>query len=226
MGKITERLYNGIVKENPTFVQMLGMCPTLAVTTSAINGAGMGLATTVILTMSNLVISLLRKVIPDKVRIPAYIVVIASFVTIVQFIMQAYVPSLYESLGIFIPLIVVNCIILGRAESYASKNSVVPSIFDGIGMGLGFTLGLTVIGVIRELLGSGTVFNFQILPVSFEPISIFVFAPGAFLVLAFIIAFINKMNIIKAKKAGEEPELCTLADCANCQNAACKGKEE
>ncbi len=226
MGKITERLYNGIVKENPTFVQMLGMCPTLAVTTSAINGAGMGLATTVILTMSNLVISLLRKVIPDKVRIPAYIVVIASFVTIVQFIMQAYVPSLYESLGIFIPLIVVNCIILGRAESYASKNSVIPSIFDGIGMGLGFTVGLTVIGVIREFLGSGTIFNIQILPESFETISIFVFAPGAFLVLAFIIAFINKMNIVKAKKAGKEPELCTLADCANCQNAACKGKEE
>lgn len=226
MGKITERLYNGIVKENPTFVQMLGMCPTLAVTTSAINGAGMGIATTVILTMSNLVIALLRKVIPDKVRIPAYIVVIASFVTIVQFIMQAYVPSLYASLGIFIPLIVVNCIILGRAESYASKNPVIPSIFDGIGMGLGFTLGLTVIGTIREFLGSGTIFNFQILPESFETISIFVFAPGAFLVLAFIIAFINKMNINKAKKTGAKAELCKLADCANCQNKACAGREE
>ena len=156
MGKITERLYNGIVKENPTFVQMLGMCPTLAVTTSAINGLGMGLTTTVILAMSNLMISLLRKFIPDKVRIPAFIVIIASFVTIVQFLLQAYIPSLNASLGLFIPLIVVNCIILGRAEAYASKNPVIPSIFDGIGMGLGFTVGLTTIGIIRIL------FNFTI----------------------------------------------------------------
>ena len=140
MGKLSERLYNGIVKENPTFVQMLGMCPTLAVTTTAINGIGMGLATTVILTLSNLLIAMLRKVIPDKVRIPAFIVIIASFVTIVQFIMEAFVPSLYASLGLFIPLIVVNCIILGRAESYASKNKPLPSVFDGIGMGLGFTI--------------------------------------------------------------------------------------
>ena len=141
MGKIAERLKNGIITENPTFVQMLGMCPTLAVTSSAINGLGMGLTTMVILTMSNFMISLLRKLIPDKVRIPAYIVIIASFVTIVQFVLQAYIPSLNDSLGIFIPLIVVNCIILGRAESYASKNPVIPSIFDGIGMGLGFTVG-------------------------------------------------------------------------------------
>ena len=153
MGKIAERLKNGIITENPTFVQMLGMCPTLAVTSSAINGLGMGLTTMVILTMSNFMISLLRKLIPDKVRIPAYIVIIASFVTIVQFVLQAYIPSLNDSLGIFIPLIVVNCIILGRAESYASKNPVIPSIFDGIGMGLGFTVGLTTIGFIREILG-------------------------------------------------------------------------
>jgi electron transport complex protein RnfE len=152
MNKYTERLYNGIIKENPTFVQMLGMCPTLAVTSSAINGLGMGLATTAVLVMSNLMISLLRKVIPDKVRIPAYIVIIASFVTIVGFLMQAYTPDLYDSLGVFISLIVVNCIILGRAESYASKNPVLPSVFDGIGMGLGFTLGLTIIGIIREFL--------------------------------------------------------------------------
>ncbi len=240
MGKLTERLYNGVVKENPTFVQMLGMCPTLAVTTSAINGAGMGLATTVILTLSNLMISLLRKVIPDKVRIPAYIVIIASFVTIVQFVMQAYIPSLYDSLGIFIPLIVVNCIILGRAESYASKNKALPSVFDGIGMGLGFTLGLTVIGTIREFLGSGSIFNLDLVELikdnnvwllsdivgseSFSTISIFVFAPGAFFVLAFVIAFINKRNINKAKKKGEKPELCKLADCANCQNTMCQGK--
>ena len=161
MGKIAERLKNGIITENPTFVQMLGMCPTLAVTSSAINGLGMGLTTMVILTMSNFMISLLRKLIPDKVRIPAYIVIIASFVTIVQFVLQAYIPSLNDSLGIFIPLIVVNCIILGRAESYASKNPVIPSIFDGIGMGLGFTVGLTTIGIIREILGSGSIFGFS-----------------------------------------------------------------
>lgn len=246
MGKISERLKNGIITENPTFVQMLGMCPTLAVTTSAINGAGMGLTTMVILTLSNLFISLLRKFIPDKVRIPAFIVIIASFVTMVQFLLQAYIPSLYESLGLFIPLIVVNCIILGRAESYASKNQVIPSIFDGIGMGLGFTVGLTVIGMIRELLGSGSIFGYNILDklnslisenagskvVStleeqgiFEPTSIFVFAPGAFFVLAFIIAFINHRNIKKAKKSGTKPELCSLADCAACTNTACHGKE-
>lgn len=221
MGKLTERLYNGIVKENPTFVQMLGMCPTLAVTTTAINGIGMGIATTVILTLSNLFISLLRKVIPDKVRIPAYIVIIASFVTIVQFVLEACIPSLYNSLGIFIPLIVVNCIILGRAESYASKNKPLQSIFDGIGMGLGFTVGLTCIAMVRELLGSGSVFGFELFS---TPISIFINPPGAFFVLAFLIAFLNYRNIKKAKKTGEKPELCKLADCANCQNHACAGK--
>ncbi len=162
-----ERLYNGIVKENPTFVLMLGMCPTLAVTTSAINGLGMGLATTVVLVMSNMLISLLRKVIPDGVRMPAYIVIVASFVTIVQMVLQAYVTSLYDALGLYIPLIVVNCIILGRAESYASKNKVIPSIFDGLGMGLGFTIGLTSIGIVRELIGTGKIFNLQLLPKSY-----------------------------------------------------------
>ena len=157
-----ERLYNGIIKENPTFVLMLGMCPTLATTTSAINGLGMGLTTMVILAMSNMMISLLRKVIPDGVRMPAYIVIVASFVTIVQFVLQGFIPTLYSALGIYIPLIVVNCIILGRAEAYASKNGVISSLFDGIGMGLGFTIGLTCIGIVRELLGSGKIFGFQL----------------------------------------------------------------
>ncbi len=156
-----ERLYNGIVKENPIFVLMLGMCPTLAVTTSAINGLGMGLSTMVVLALSNFLISALRKVIPDKVRIPAYIVIIATFVTLVELILHAYVPSLYEALGIYISLIVVNCIILGRAESYASKNKMFHSLFDGIGMGLGFTLALTLIGLVREFLGAGTIFGFS-----------------------------------------------------------------
>ena len=153
MNSAGERLYNGIIKENPTFVMMLGMCPTLAVTTSAMNGLGMGLTTMVILAMSNLIISMLRKVIPDDVRVPAFIVIVASFVTIVQFLLQAYIPSLNESLGLYIPLIVVNCIILGRAEAYASKNPMIASLFDGIGMGLGFTVGLTSIGLVREQIG-------------------------------------------------------------------------
>ncbi len=181
MNKYTERLYNGLIKENPTFVLMLGMCPTLAVTTSAINGVGMGLSTTVVLVLSNMLISMLRKIIPDSVRMPAFIVVVASFVTIVQFLLEGFVPSLYDSLGLYIPLIVVNCIILGRAESYASKNPVLPSIFDGLGMGLGFTLGLTSIGIVRELIGAGTLFNYQILPDSYQPITIFILAPGHFL---------------------------------------------
>lgn len=159
MKQCMERLYNGIIKENPTFVLMLGMCPTLAVTTSAINGLGMGLSTMVVLALSNLMISAMRKIIPDKVRIPAYIVIIATFVTLVELLLHAYVPALHESLGIYISLIVVNCIILGRAESYASKNKMMPSLFDGIGMGLGFTLALTLIGLVREFLGTGTVFG-------------------------------------------------------------------
>lgn len=191
MNRCTERLYNGLIKENPTFVLMLGMCPTLAVTTSAINGIGMGLSTTVVLVLSNMLISMLRKIIPDSVRMPAFIVVVASFVTIVQFLLEGFVPSLYDSLGLYIPLIVVNCIILGRAESYASKNPVLPSVFDGIGMGLGFTAGLTSIGIVRELIGSGKIFNFQVLPDTYEPITIFILAPGAFFVLAGLTALQN-----------------------------------
>ena len=183
MNKCIERLYNGIIKENPTFVLMLGMCPTLAVTTSATNGLGMGLSTTAVLVMSNAMISLLRKMIPDKVRIPAFIVVVASFVTVVQLLLQAYVPAVYNALGIYIPLIVVNCIILGRAEAYASKNDVLSSAFDGLGMGLGFTLSLTCIGLVRELIGGGAVFGHVVIPEDFH-ISIFVMAPGAFFVLA------------------------------------------
>lgn len=211
MNKCTERLYNGLVKENPTFVMMLGMCPTLAVTTSAINGIGMGLSTTVVLIFSNLLISMLRKIIPDSVRMPAFIVIVASFVTIVQFLLQGFVPSLYDSLGIYIPLIVVNCIILGRAESYASKNPVVPSIFDGIGMGLGFTVGLACIGIVRELIGSGKIFGVQIMPGSYEPVTIFILAPGAFLVLAGLVALQNKMKA-KAEKNNKKPAEATAAE--------------
>lgn len=225
MNKCTERLYNGIVKENPTFVQMLGMCPTLAVTSTAMNGLGMGLATTAVLTMSNIMISALRKVIPDKVRIPAFITIIASFVTIISFLMQAYTPDLYESLGVYIALIVVNCIILGRAESYASKNPVIPSLFDGLGMGLGFTVGLTAIGVIREFLGAGAIFGISITKDLFDPIAIFSFNPGAFFVLAFIIAGINAYEIRKSKKTGEKPKLRRIDGCSDCTNVTCQGKD-
>lgn len=218
MNKCTERLYNGLIKENPTFVLMLGMCPTLAVTTSAINGIGMGLSTTVVLVLSNMLISMLRKVIPDSVRMPAFIVVVASFVTIVQFLMQGFVSSLYDSLGIYIPLIVVNCIILGRAESYASKNPVIPSMFDGIGMGLGFTVGLTAIGMVRELLGSGKLFNFQILPESYEPITIFILAPGAFFVLAGLTALQNvaKKRAMEKGDAKKAAQIGCGTNCAEC----------
>lgn len=225
MSKTMERLKCGIVTENPTFVQMLGMCPTMAVTTSAINGIGMGLTTTVILILSNMMIAALRKVIPDKVRIPAYIVIVASFVTIVQFLLQGFVPSLYDSLGIYIPLIVVNCIILGRAESYASKNNVWLSMFDGIGMGLGFTIGLTSIGIFRELFGNGTIFGFRLMPTGYEPVTILILAPGAFFVLACIIAVQNKVRIEKAKKAGMTVTACEKSgDCSACTNRLCGGK--
>ena len=224
MNKCTERLMNGLVKENPTFVLMLGMCPTLAVTTSAINGIGMGLSTTAVLIMSNMMISMLRKIIPDSVRMPAFIVIVASFVTIVQFLMEGFVPSLYDSLGLYIPLIVVNCIILGRAESYASKNPVIPSIFDGIGMGLGFTVGLTSIGIVRELIGSGKIFNMQILPDSYEPFTIFILAPGAFFVLACLVALQNKVKNNLARKGKKVPEAAGCgASCASCGNAAACG---
>ena len=183
----------GLVKENPILVLLLGCCPTLATTTSAINGMSMGLATTFVLIMSNLVISLLKGFIPDKVRIPCFIVVIASFVTIVQLVMQAYVPDIYETLGLFIPLIVVNCIVLGRAEAFASKNPVFPSILDGAGMGLGFTFALTILGCIRELLGSGTMFGFRILPETAN-ILLFILPPGAFICLGFLIAIVNQFR--------------------------------
>lgn len=228
MNKNVERLYNGIIKENPTFVLMLGMCPTLAVTSSAMNGLGMGLSTTVVLVLSNLLISAFRKVIPNGVRMPAFIVIVASLVTMVQFMMNAYTPSLSESLGVYIPLIVVNCIILGRAESYASKNPVVPSIFDGIGMGLGFTVGLTCIGLIREILGAGQIFGHQVLSLNwFTPITIFVMAPGAFLVLACLVAI---MNIVRDKMEAKgkplaAPSGCLAGDCASCgQSAMCTGR--
>ena len=224
MNKYVERLYNGIIKENPTFVLMLGMCPTLAVTSSAINGLGMGLSTTVVLVCSNLLISLFRKIIPNGVRMPAYIVIVASLVTVVQFLMQAYLQTLSAALGVYIPLIVVNCIILGRAESYASKNNAVLSIFDGLGMGFGFTIGLTLIGLIREILGAGTAFDIQIFGEWFTPITIFIMAPGAFLVLAFLVA---GMNIIRKRMEAKgtplaEPAGCLAGDCTHC-GAACPG---
>ena len=183
-------LLKGIIRENPTFVLILGMCPTLGTTTSAINGAGMGIATMFVLIMSNIVISLIKNLIPDKVRIPAFIVVIASFVTVIQLLMEAYVPSLYETLGVFIPLIVVNCIILGRAEAFASKHHVLDSALDGLGIGLGFTLSLTVIGAVREILGSGSVFGYKF--IEGDGMIAFVLAPGAFLVLGYLMVLFNK----------------------------------
>lgn len=191
MNNAVKTLTNGILKENPTFGLVLGMCPTLATTTSAINGMSMGLATMFVLICSNVVISLLKNLIPDKVRIPAFIVVIATFVTIVQLLMQAYVPTIYATLGLFIPLIVVNCIVLGRAEAFAAKNSVGLSALDGIGMGLGFTLSLTLIGAVRELLGTGHIFNQPIINEHYGML-IFVLAPGAFIVLAYLMALIQK----------------------------------
>ncbi|MGV8827101.1 MAG: electron transport complex subunit RsxE [Breznakibacter sp.] len=184
---------NGLIKENPSLVLLLGMCPTLGVTSSAINGLGMGLATAFVLTMSNLVVSLVKDFIPDKVRIPAFIVIIATFVTVVEMTMQAYVPALFDSLGLFIPLIVVNCIVLGRAEAFASKNGPIPSLFDGLGMGLGFSFSLTLLGMIRELLGSGKAFGITIYPENYGML-IFVLAPGAFIALGFLIAVINRLK--------------------------------
>ena len=220
-----ERLYNGIVKENPTFVLTLGMCPTLAVTTSAVNGLGMGLTTMVVLALCNLIISALRKIIPDKVRIPAFIVIAASLVTMMQLLLQGFIPSLYDSLGIYIPLIVVNCIILGRAESYASRNPVLPSLFDGIGMGLGFTIGLASIGIVRELIGAGTIFGVQVMPSFYQPITIFILAPGAFLVLSLLTAAQNRVKR-KMQEKGKETKIgsgCT-GECASCASS-CKGGE-
>lgn len=232
-----ERLYNGMIRENPTFVLMLGMCPTLAVTTSAINGLGMGLTTAVVLTLSNLIISCLRKVIPGRVRIPAFIVIIASFVTMVELLLEAYLPSLNKALGVYIPLIVVNCIILGRAESYAYSHSPIPSLFDGLGMGLGFSFALTCIGAVRELLGAGSLFGYDLLPESFTPISIFGLAPGAFFVLAGLTAVQNTLRNRNSNKTSNDdshddveddenvvesslPAGC-MRDCGICDMAGC-----
>lgn len=187
---------NGFIKDNPTFVLLLGMCPTLGTTGSAINGMSMGLATASVLIFSNMAIAAIRNIVPDKVRIPAYIVVIASFVSLLQMLMQAYVPDLYSTLGIFIPLIVVNCILLGRAEAFASKHGVIDSLFDGLGIGLGFTVALTLLGSVREFLGTGKVFGLAIYPESYAPL-LFILAPGAFIVLGLLIALVNKLKSAK-----------------------------
>ncbi len=233
-----EVFFNGLVKENPTFVLALGMCPTLAVTTSAINGLGMGLTTTAVLVLSNVIISLLRHIIPNRVRIPAFIVIVASFVTMVELLLQGFVPSLYAALGIYIPLIVVNCIILGRAESFASKNSVIPSFFDGLGMGLGFTVALTVIGAVREFLGAGELFGFPVInkvlawicacmnlsePIEYVPISIFILAPGAFFVLAALTAIQNRVKRKlqeKGKNVDKIQSGCS-SNCSDCSDGSC-----
>ncbi|MBP3628239.1 MAG: electron transport complex subunit E [Anaerotignum sp.] len=198
MANPVKLIKNGIIDENPTFMQVIGMCPTLAVTSSAINGIGMGLAATAVLICSNIFVSLLRKIIPDTVRIPCFIVVIATFVTIIEFVLKAYVPSLYASLGLFIPLIVVNCLILARAEAFASKNGPVASAFDGIGMGLGFTIALGCMGLIREFIGSGTAFGMTVLPEAFPRTLLFVMAPGAFFTLACMMAILNNFKNKKA----------------------------
>ena len=185
---------NGLIKENPTFVLMLGMCPTLGTTTSALNGMSMGLATTFVLICSNVAISLLKNLIPDQIRIPGFIVVIATFVTIIQMVMEAYLPALYDSLGLFIPLIVVNCIVLGRAEAFAAKNNPFASFCDGLGIGLGFTFGLTLLGIVRELIGTGALFSLRIFPEEYG-VLVFVLAPGAFITLGYLIAIINKLKV-------------------------------
>ncbi|MEA5011644.1 MAG: electron transport complex subunit E [Angelakisella sp.] len=213
-------LLNGIIKENPVLVLLLGTCPTLATSTSVLNGLGMGVAATFVLICSNIVISMLKKVIPDKVRIPCYIVVVAGFVTVVQLLMQAYVPDLYKTLGIFIPLIVVNCIILGRAEMFANKNTVLDSALDGIGMGLGFTFALFCMGSIREILGSGTWFGITLTAELWDPITIMTMAPGGFFTFGLVIAIVNKLShgkAIKKKKIA----------CAGCpSHGACQGEAE
>lgn len=201
MSKLISGLKRGIIEENPTFVQVLGMCPTLATTTSVINGLGMGLSVTAVLICSNLAISALRKVIPNKIRIPAYIIIIATFVTVVDLLLQAFFyDSLYQALGLYIPLIVVNCIILGRAEAFASKNDPISSLFDGLGMGLGFTLALTVLGIIREILGSGSLFGIQVLPDAVTPAVIMIMAPGGFIVLGILLALFNHMRSLMTQR--------------------------
>lgn len=217
-------LTKGIIKENPNLVLLLGTCPTLATTSSALNGAGMGVSAMAVLICSNIVISLLAKLIPDKVRIPCYIVVIAGFVTLVQFVLQAFVPSLYDSLGLFIPLIVVNCIILGRAEMFASKNNVIDSALDGIGMGIGFTLSLTVMGAVRELIGAGTIFGFALPWMSEHPMMIIALAPGGFFVYACAIATINFITKGKGVKGSFDCHGCAMA--SMCQQEKCLAELE
>ena len=229
MSAFSERLKNGIVEENPIFVQVLAMCPTLAVTSSVADAVGMGLASTVVLIGSNFIISLIRKLVPDKIRIPAYITVIATFVTLIQFLLQGFVPSLYKSLGIFIPLIVVNCVILGRAEAYASKNKLLPSIFDAIGMGLGFTIALAILGAIRELLGAGSIYGFKVFGNSFEPAIMMVLAPGAFITVGILMAILNQKAINETNKVNNKiahfheinPETGECTGCGSCAHS-CK----
>ena len=214
MNKYLERLYNGLIKENPTLVLMLGMCPTLAVSTAAINGIGMGLSTTAVLILSNFVISVLRRVIPNEVRLPAYIVIVASLVTVTELLIEAYLPSIYEALGIYIPLIVVNCIILGRAEAYANKNTPGLAVMDGIGMGLGFTVALTLAGLVRELLGAGTAFGLTVFPKEYA-IGILIQPPGAFLVIALFIIIMNAIGIKTRQRQLVESDGCDGC-CATC----------
>jgi len=210
MKALLERLKNGLFSENPIFVQVLAMCPTLAVSTSLVNALGMGLSTMAVLICSNAIISAIRKFIPNKIRIPAYVVIIAGFVSAVDMFLAAYAPDLYKSLGLFIPLIVVNCVILGRAEAYASKNTVLNSIYDAIGMGLGFTLALSVLAFFRELIGAGTLFGIRVLPEMYEAANIMILAPGAFLTLGLIMAFLNDRNLKKGK------DLLKIHDCESC----------
>lgn len=222
-----ERIVNGIYFENPVFMLVLGMCPTLATTTSVINAIGMGLSTTAILMMSNLFISLLRRVIPERMRMPSYIVIIASFVTIVDFLMQGFLPAMYESLGVYIPLIVVNCIIMGRAEAYAGKHGPLSSVADGFGMGIGFTFALILVAAVRELLGNGTLAGMQVMPAGYVPVNIFVLAPGAFLVLAFFVAVMNRLRIGAARREDEwDPTgKFVCGDCRSCPRVkGCGGK--
>lgn len=225
MNKYTERLYNGLIKENPTMVLMLGMCPTLAVSTAAINGVSMGLSTLVVLVFSNLIISILRKRIPNEVRLPAYIVIVASLVTVTQLIIKAYLPTVDKALGQFIPLIVVNCIILGRAEAYANKHEPDLAIMDGVGMGLGFTVALTLAGSVREILGSGTLFGMQILPKSVSPIAMFSQPPGAYLVIALFIIIMNAIGIKTRQRQLVENDGCS-GNCAVCAMTCEDRKEE
>ena len=220
-----EQLKAGVILDNPIFMQTIGLCPTLATSTSLSNAIGMGVAATVVLICSNIVISALRRFIPDKVRIACFITIIATFVTMIDLALQAFVPSLAASLGLFLPLIVVNCIILGRAEAFAGKNKVIPSIFDGLGMGIGFTIGLTSIGAVRELIGAGQLFGFQILPASYEPVTIFIMAPGAFLVLALLVAVQNYVKNKKAAKGQPVQQSSCGQGCGSCGNTACGGKK-